>query len=270
MATLVTASAARADKAERCIAASELGQQQRDRGALIEARASFRTCAADDCATMIRKDCARWLEDVQEGLPTVVVGARDARGADVLGVRVFVDGEPIAEAESGRAIALDPGPHLFRFEKAPSAPIEQTVVLRMGEHNRAILATFEAPAPVAPPKPTEEKTAPRPVSTTHVSPWAYAAGGVGIVGLGAFTYFGISGLNEKSRVRALCSPACTDDQVSGVRNRYLAADISLGVGLVALAVSAYLFLNPTHDAPTTTVSVAPTRGGAMLGVLRSF
>jgi hypothetical protein len=253
---------ARAERSDRCIAASELGQKQRDQGALIAARGSFRTCAADDCPAMIRKDCGRWLDNVEQGLPTVVLGARDEHGADVLDVQISIDGVPFADAESGRAIALDPGPHVIHFEKPPAAPVEQTVLLRMGDHNRPILATFAPPAPA-------EKPPPAKPPPPRISPLVYVLGGVGVVGLGSFIYFGATGLDEKARLRTTCAPSCSDDQVAPVRNRYIAADVSLGVSLVAFAIAGYLVFHPS-PAPNVSVSVAPTPGGAAFSVFRAF
>jgi hypothetical protein len=263
-----TAEAQKAEKADRCIAASERGQQERDRGALVDARASFRACVADDCPAMLRKDCGRWLEDVEQGIPTIVLGARDSHGDDVIGARVLVDGTQIFEVESGRAVALDPGPHLIRFEKPPAAPVEQTVVLRMGERNRPILVTFAAPVEEKAPAPPHAP----PASRARISPWVFVAGGVGVAGVGAFAYFGATGLSEKSRLRAECAPTCTDDQVAPVRNRYLAADISLGIGIVAFAIAGYLFFHTADPAtPTATrVTVAPTPGGAAFSLTHAF
>ena len=124
------AAAAPPGRTERCVAAAERGQQERDRAAFVEARASFRSCAADECPSLVRKDCAQWLADLETSIPSVVLGAKDARGNDVLGARILVDGRPYQEeVDSGRPIALDPGPHKFRFEHPPDAPVELTDVL---------------------------------------------------------------------------------------------------------------------------------------------
>src|SRR5262249_8758679 len=76
----------------------------------------------------------------------------------------------------------------------------------------------------------------------RISPLAYVLSGVGVLGLGAFTFFAITGKNEKDRLRDSCAPMCTNAEVNPVRARYIAADVSLGVSLVALGVAAYLFL----------------------------
>ncbi len=294
VAALVSASApqpARADGADRCVAAAERGQDQRDRAALLEARRSFRACAADECPASLRKDCARWLDAVEDSLPTVVLGARDARGTDLLGVHVFVDGNAVVEHDTGRAIAFDPGPHLIRFERAASAPVELTVVLRMGDHNRAVIATLGGVPEPRPAPSAHASLTPLPVvadssvgpRSARVSPWAYVLGGVGVAGVGAFAVLAASGLAEKDHLRATCAPTCSDDQIAPLRARYIAADVSLGAGVVALLAAGYLFLrappaspaqSPIEPAKRTSAGVhlgaSPTRGGAMIGLWRSF
>jgi hypothetical protein len=294
LAALASASAprpARADGTDRCVAAAERGQDQRDRAALLEARKSFRACAADECPAPLRKDCAHWLDAVEDSLPTVVLGARDARGADLLGVHVFIDGDAIVEHDTGRAIAFDPGPHLVRFERAAAAPVELTVVLRMGDHNRAVIATFvgaleprPASSPIASrtPLPAVAESPLGPPSP-HVSPWAYVLGGVGVAGVGAFAVLAATGLAEKDHLRATCAPTCSDAEVAPLRARYIAADVSLGAGVVALLASGYLFLRapPASTAPSpmdpakrasadVRIDASPTRGGAMIGLWHSF
>jgi hypothetical protein len=245
------------ERAERCVAESDRGQEQRDRGALVEARASFRACAADECPAMLRKDCAAWLEQVDQSIPTMVLAAKDARGNDLLGARAFVDGASHQEEyESGRAIALDPGPHVVRFEHPPDAPIELTVVLRMGERNREVIGQLAAPPPPPPPPPSPRSAPPLAVAALppprreprrHVSPWAFVTGGVAIAAVGSFAYFGATGLDEKSTLRTTCAPRCTDDQVAPLRARYVAADVSLGIAVLALGATTWLLLHPTTD-----------------------
>src|SRR5207248_1806862 len=91
---------ARADGArDECLKGSEEGIAARDRGNLRDARKRFVTCAADACPKAMRIDCARWLEDVEASIPTVVFGAKDARGGDIFDVSVYVDGEHITGHE---------------------------------------------------------------------------------------------------------------------------------------------------------------------------
>jgi hypothetical protein len=269
------ASAAPNDRAQKCAADSYRGQEERDRGAFVEARASFRSCALDECPSLIRKDCGQWLSEVEANMPTVVVGAKDARGNDVMGARVLVDGQPHSGIiESGRAFALDPGPHTFRFDHPPDAPVEVTAVLRMGEHNRPIVGTFAAASPVlvAPPAQVPEHPAPPPVAHTSVSPWAYGTTALSVAGLASFAVFGALGLDQKNQLRASCGNTCSDSQVSPLKTKYIVADTSLGIGLLAGAIATWLFFHPSVDAtaPSIAVTISPGAGSAHISLVRTF
>jgi hypothetical protein len=66
-----------------------------------------------------------------------------------------------------------------------------------------------------------------------VGPLALA--GVGLVGIGLFSYFGLTGLSKEHDLEQSCMPRCSPSDIDGVRTRYHVADISLGIGVAALA-----------------------------------
>jgi hypothetical protein len=246
-ASMMPARASALEPGAVCVQAAEKGQDARERGALRTARAHFVTCAADACPKAMRVDCARWLEELDASIPTIVVGARDGSGADLFDVRVKVDGEPVEDVQAGRPIVLDPGPHVVRFErgKPPSVEVrEMKVLLRTGERNRSVVATMvgrEGPVPAE----TDAGKASH-VSTVPTASWIF--GGIGVLALGSFGTFAVLGAQEKSRLRNTCSPTCSDSEVSTLRTDYLVADISLGVGIVALGLATYFLL--TKSGPT--------------------
>jgi hypothetical protein len=98
---------------------------------------------------------------------------------------------------------------------------------------------------------------------------SYALAGVAAAGAASFAFFSLSG---RSQLRDLedCKPYCARDDVQSVRTKYLIADISLGVSLVALGSAAYLWLRPApvEQARAGGISwdVAATPHGAALGV----
>jgi hypothetical protein len=238
-----TATAAGAQTRETCIPALEEGQTLRDQLKLRAARDKFILCARDACAAALRKDCAEALEAVTRDLPTLAVGARDEAGHDLPEVRVFVDGEPVA-VEQGRSVPVDPGQHVVRVEHATYPPVSERIVLRMGERNRAVVVTLRPPAtPATPPPPRAPPAGPPPL--------AYGLAAVGLVGLGSFAFFAITGKNEHDRLAGQCAPACSDADVSGVRTRYIVADLSLLVGVVAAGIATYLFVTPPRATPTS-------------------
>ena len=111
------------------------------------------------------------------------------------------------------------------------------------------------------------------------APWsAYALAGVGLLGVGGYGAFTLKGLAENDALVALCKPDCNPTSVHHVRNLYLAADISLGVGVAALLGSTYLFLysGGAEESPRarsghiSNVSIGPTPSGALATVAGTF
>jgi hypothetical protein len=136
----------------------------------------------------------------------------------------------------------------------------------------------------APPSLRLRERAPHPDQEAPPSsgaPWsAYALAGVGLAGLGGAALFNLKGTADNDALIAFCKPDCKPESVRHVRNLYLAADISLGIGLVALAGSTYLFFS--HDGPDpednpravrshiSQLGVAPTSTGAVATVVGTF
>lgn len=245
--SMLPARASALEPGAQCLQASEKGQDARERGALRAARAHFVACAADSCLKTMRVDCARWLDELETSIPTIVVGARDGSGADLFDVRVKVDGEPVEDVQAGRPIVLDPGPHVVRFErgKAPLLEVREVkVLLRTGERNRSVVATMTGRE--GPRDTDRDEGSSRRASSVPTASWIF--GGIGVLALGSFGTFAVLGAQEKARLRTTCSPGCSDTEVSTLRTDYLVADISLGVGIVALGLATYFLL--TKSGPT--------------------
>jgi hypothetical protein len=145
---LATWNARASDEKQVCLRAVEHAQLVRLDGKLREAREGFMTCARAVCPDAIRQDCTRWVTEVDASLPTVVFEAVWADGRDVAGLTVMLDGQPLADAGAGRAVALDPGKHTFRFEAPGAAAIETQNVIREGEKNRILHVALAPGAPV--------------------------------------------------------------------------------------------------------------------------
>jgi hypothetical protein len=268
LAGVLAAPASRADDTDACLAASDNGQKERDNGHLLEARKQLLLCSRDVCPRVVRSDCGKWAGDVQDRLPTIIFGARDGHGADLVDVTVEMDGNQVATKLDGRAIPVDPGEHHLRFTHEGADPIEQTAVVREREKGRTIVVEFGGA-----PKSEETAPAPPPAKGPSLLPWII--GGVGVVGMGSFVYFGISGSTDASNLRNTCAPHCSDASVSDVKQKLLIADISLGVGVVSLGVAGALLLfgghheEPEHPAPVS-LDVVPVPGGQVATLRGSF
>lgn len=264
-----------AQEKEACVAASESAQKLRSQKKLRAARKELVKCAQEACPGIVKKDCATWLSEVDDSLPTVILSARDATGADVADVRVLLDGEVLTEKLEGSAIAIDPGPHTFRFESSKGDPVETSVLVREAEKNRSITATIgkpvvaAQPSPTAPPTTVPETQGPsRPIPTG-----TYVFGAVAAASFVGFAYFGLSGRADRDRLLDTCAPYCNKADEKPARTKLAVADISLAVGVVSLAVATVLILMPRESRerePSKTalrVDAVPIAGGAvgMLG-----
>ncbi len=264
------APSAHADTKDVCLQASERGQERRDKLKLRAARADFLKCAESICPAVLRPDCEKWSADVESRIPSIIVRARDEAGHDLVGVRMYVDGELLVTQLDGRLVAVDPGVHKLRFEMAGRPPVEMQVVVREAEKSRpldvTLPATTTAPAAEAKPAVPSEPSRPIPVTT-------FVLAGIGVAGVTGFALFASSAKNDVDTMRDTCAPGCTTVQVETARTKGAIANTFLGVGILALGGAVWTFLaRPTKPASPTAIhfDVAPTATGIQTGVHGRF
>lgn len=225
---------------ERCLDAYARSQPLRRDGKLTEAREELLLCARDPCPKQLQPDCVGWLDEVDRALPSVIFSATDGAGSDLSDVSVSVDGKPLASRLDGRALAIDPGNHVFRFQRRGQAPVERSILIQEGEKRRRIVVRLGEPAPKAR-RPAQQQVSSGP-------PWtAYALGGFGIVALGTFAYFGSSGISDRSSLDA-CKPNCASSDVDRVDRKFWVANVALAVSAVTLGGATVIFLSHSGDA----------------------
>jgi hypothetical protein len=234
---------ARADTVEACIRASNTGQEQRKAGRLSDAAQQFASCSRASCPALVRRDCARWAEEVDLMMPTVVFAATDAQGGDRSDVRVFVDGGKVLDRLDGRPMPLDPGAHTVRYEAANGIVTTREFDVRVGERNRIVSMRLEAPPP------------PRDLAVTASSPsrpvpvLTWALGGVAMVGLGVAGYFDFSAIGDVNGLRSSCAPRCPSSDVSAIDTKYGVAGVALGTSVIAAGIALYLYLTRAEQPP---------------------
>jgi hypothetical protein len=260
---------ARADAADECIAAAEQSQPLRHDGRLKAAHEKLITCSRPECPAVVRTDCTKWLADVETLMPSIVVRAVDASGADVVGVRVFVDGQPLDTGFDGKELDVDPGAHTLRVEHEGSVPVEQQIVVRESERHRMVSVSF-VPAPPAAPaggplSGTEAGAQPQGSRRSLVLPIALLGGGA--VALGVASYFWASGLSDRSDMASSCAIThnCSQSRIDASKNKLVAGDVIGITDIVAAAIGAGIFVFGGSSAPRDTpVAVEPLAGGAQL------
>lgn len=263
---------AAAQSKEACVDAATHGQTRRDEGSLLEARASFLQCAAEACPAPVREDCARWANETSALVPHVVLGARDAGGADLTRVRVELDGRPFVQELDGRPLPVDPGPHRLRFEDESGLEATVSVVLRAGEGPRVVVATL-APPPHE--RAAKDEPAPprgRPLSSPTIPMLAF--GGAAIVASVTGSALVAYAYGEKNALEGQCAPRCTDTETAPLRRSLVAANIALGASLVSLAGLIYVVVakgtasSPPRAAGFVLAPVAMPGGGGASAQLR--
>ncbi|HEY8041644.1 MAG TPA: tetratricopeptide repeat protein [Polyangiaceae bacterium] len=114
-----------------------------------------------------------------------------------------------------------------------------------------------AKPPVDLPPPTS------PSDKSKLRPYAYVAGGVGVVGLGLFTAFGLMSNSTYSDLQGACPHGCPpgkQGEIDSGRTQQTVANVGLVVGIVGVAAGATLFvlsMPSKSSSPTTGLVVAP-------------
>lgn len=248
---------AAADERERCATAAEHGQQLRDDGKFRRAREEILICARSVCPGPIKADCSKWLAEIDRDTPTVVFGAKDGAGKDVLDVKVSMDGEPVRTRLDGKPVSVDVGEHTFTFVWPSGVTREERVLVRTGEKSRPI-TLVESSAPAAAPLPSSSPKSAAPIEPAGPPPETSSKGslvapavaaGIGVVAFASFAFFGLTGKSDLDDLEE-CKPFCRTDRVDSARTKLTIADVSLATGIVATGVAVYLYLTrPSLGAP---------------------
>jgi hypothetical protein len=276
-----------------CVAASADWIKLRKEQRLLDARSCLITCAAPSCPAEVREECSRHLPEVNAAMPSIVFVARDIAGNDLTAVVVTMDGQPLADKLDGRAIAIDPGEHTFRFASAGLQPLEKKLVIYEGDKERreAIEIGVKATPPAAPILPRGSPIEPAQLPSTPTREAARSAvgtrsglkgqrlvavviGGVGVAGLAGGSVGGLIALSGWSSAQQICpkGQSCSDSSAQTKRRDALTAatvsDVCFIAGGALLAGGFSLFLTARSGSSTHGAwEVTPAVGSSATGVL---
>jgi len=264
---LAPAAVARAE-ASACGAAYEEAQVARSESRLRAARDALASCMRAECPEFVRNDCARWLNEVELALPSIVLIAKSG-ATELEDVHVSFDGARLRDRIDGKAVTVDPGRHVLRFEAVARAPVDVEVIIHEGDKNRVIEANFPSDRPKPAVLPKAEHA---PANEAHSRALPYALLGVGALGLASFTTFALLGNADKRELEQRCSPDCTDSEVSALHTKYVIADASLAIGAVAIGAASYLLFTTAGESSKQSRGTRPTVGlvltrGSQVGTL---
>jgi hypothetical protein len=223
---------ASAAASKACIAELDKAQLARANRKLLEARTSYVSCSHESCPDMLRDDCSKGLREVDEALPTLVLSA-SLDGTDATDAKVTLDGERLTTGLDGRAITVDPGPHTVRFERQGSGPVELKFVAREGEKNRLVSGTFLSFHSEGGKVKGEGQRFP-------IVPVTFA--GIGAIALGGAAIMHLGMTDRANELGRECAPTCAQSDRDALSDRLVLRNVTIGVGLGALAVAAVTYV----------------------------
>lgn len=204
--------------------------------------------------------------------------------SDVPGLEVKRDGVRVGHAEFGVAIPVDPGTHVVDATAPGKQPFAGKVDVAAKQANAALTVTLvdapqaapaPAPAPAAAPAP-----APAPAPVTPEQPsgtWsgqktvALIVGGVGVVGIGVGSAFGLIAKSKNDQALQNCrtSTLCSQtglDLTNDAKSAATVSTVAFVAGGVALAGGIVLWLTaPSHASSATGLAVSPLVGSSVGG-----
>lgn len=219
-------------------------------------------------------DAKRELAALEPRIPSLIVTVTGP-----IEPSVTVDGSSLPAAALGVRRAIDPGTHEIVATAAGWKQARMKVEVREGQAPKVELKldkdavtavtspppASSAPPPAssaapptsgAPPAPAEPSAPPRPSRTS-----AYAALGVGVVGVLAGAVFGLSARSKHGELVDKCPGGRCPDDAQTLHDDYkqagLFSTIGFGVGVVGLGAGAAL-LWTARPGTTTAVRVGPT------------
>ncbi len=282
-------------------------------GHLREARETLRTCAeATACAGLAPK-CAAKYTQLGADMPSIVPIVADDTGTPRADVEVRMDGQMLTSKLDGKGIPVEPGLHELTFSADGKVVGTQKVLVVEGQRNRTVSvvigggeksspkatagaspaandaprsAQASAPEDTSPGKGDDaegpvsspaEKAAPGRFAMPH-SALPYVLAGVGVAAVGAGALLTFWGKKDNDQMGADCgqTQTCLQSSVDHVKTLYIASDISVGAGVVALGVATWLFASSrsTEEKPAPrsayVFDVQPTRTGAVASVSGAF
>ncbi|MEZ4223352.1 MAG: hypothetical protein R3B13_20570 [Polyangiaceae bacterium] len=192
------------------------------------------------------KEARRQIEALQPRLARI----RLVVSEHVAGLEIRLDDTTLGPASLGLAIPVDPGTHRITAKAPGRVAWTQSAKATAGTQTDTLIPRLQRLPSSGPSKGQTATTRPRDTRTdaeTSSPASAYLFGGIGILGAGVGTYFGLQAMAKKRESEDECSArGCTQTGADLLGEADSAAWISnagFGVGIVGLGVATYLFLS---------------------------
>lgn len=254
--------------AQALIAAGKLLDASKELNSLVDS-------ANSTAPKKVKQDARAALDALEPRIPWLQI---KVVGPEQRLTSTTVDGK---EIDAENEVPIDPGEHVIAADADGYNPAEKKVTLAEGVHETVEVQLVKDAPPPPPPKPVAPP--PKPVTSNNnglIIPMGVAFG-VGAIGLGVGTVFGIMALNETADLERKCSRGICPDETRNRRAQDAAlADGNIstvsfivgGVGVAAGGVLLGLMLASPSPQPKdkATASVSPWIGAGQAGVHGTF
>ena len=197
---------------------------------------------------------AQRLARLESRVPRLTI--RPSRPLDP-GVRLSLDANPLAAADIGKTLRLDPGTHVL--DCAGPRGERCTTVFKLEEGQDAVqVPTVSTPTPMPPsdppsssrisemPRGPEKAPASKAPAGAERRSFAYAAGGFGLASIAVGLIAGASVLHQKGVVAAHCDERECDDEglAAAEKGKTMSAvsTLATGIGVVIMGASVYVLV----------------------------
>ncbi len=193
-------------------------------------------------------------EALEKRIPRLII----ERGEGADSAKIALDGVELGQAQIGREVNVDPGPHVIKVTLPDGRRFERTVQVKEGEQDQVMLdvppdlqpiaeddedAAKDDDADQAGPVAFDSKDA---VASSGGSPMPWIIGGLGVASLAASGVFYILRNQANSDLDAECindvCPDTLEDTQSRGESYSMLTGVTLGIGVVGISVAAIWLL----------------------------
>jgi hypothetical protein len=183
-----------------------------------------------------------------------------------------VGGEEIRQEQWKEPIPVMPGTAEIVVETPSRAPVRRTVDVAAAERKSVSIDAAEstrvATAPPPPPPPA------KPAESNGLRTFVPVTGGVAIVGLAMFTFFGLKSNSTYSNLQSACNngpcPPGHESDISDGRTQQTLANVGLAVFVVGAAATVTLWVLGRPDSKSAAPSAALAAGPSFVGLRGGF
>jgi len=276
------------DRAEKLhhsvIVLSRLGECKVSEGKLVEGTEMLRKVLREPLPANPTPALSKAYERAQTVLdsakPRIAALTISIGGAQVPDLRLTVDGQTVAGTLVDSELPADPGEHLVEASAPGYLKAVARITLSAADHKTVTLKVDKDPnAPVVVPHPAgaaadapaaQPASGGAPLAATSNSPpppvheapshaGAYVAWGIGVVGVGVGTAFGLVAMSDKHNLNGQCNanvcPSTSRDSLDSAKRAGNISTIAFGVGGAGLVLGTVLYFaigNGSAEAGSTT------------------